>query len=79
MLLKDSAERDRVQASLNDDGVPTAIYHPRPLHLQPAYAAAHDGASVTVSEDLATRIMPLPIRPNLTDVDRICGAVVKAV
>lgn len=81
VLLKDSAERDRVQAALKDDGVPTAIYYPRPLHLQPAYAAAHDGASLPVSEDLATRIMALPIHPDLTDVDvdRICAAVVKAV
>lgn len=81
VLLKDSAERDRVQAALKDDGVPTAIYYPRPLHMQPAYAAAHDGASLPVSEDLATRIMALPIHPDLTDVDvdRICEAVVRAV
>ena len=80
-VLKDSAERERVQAALKADGVPTAIYYPRPLHLQPAYAAAHDGAVLPVSEDLATRIMALPIHPDLTDVDvdRICDAVVAAV
>ena len=33
------AARDRVQAALRADGVPTAIYYPRPLHRQPAYRA----------------------------------------
>ena len=35
--------RQHVQASLRADGVPTAIYYPRPLHRQPAYQAHHDG------------------------------------
>ena len=39
--------------------------------------AAHDGAALPVSEDLATRILALPIHPDLTeaDVDRVCAAV----
>ena len=63
------------------DGVPTAIYYPRPLHRQPAYSAQHDGTALPVSEDLAGRILALPIHPDLTgdDVDRICEAVLAAV
>jgi dTDP-4-amino-4,6-dideoxygalactose transaminase len=66
--------------ALRGDGVPTAIYYPRPLHRQPAYAAQHDGAAMPVSEDLADRILALPIHPDLTDadVDRICDAVLAA-
>ena len=81
VLLKDGATRDAVQAALRADGVPTAIYYPRPLHLQPAYRDAHDGAPLPVSEDLATRIMALPIHPDLDDaaVERICDAVIRAV
>ncbi|MDE2006971.1 MAG: DegT/DnrJ/EryC1/StrS aminotransferase family protein [Rhodospirillales bacterium] len=67
VLLRDAAERELVQASLRADGVPTAIYYPRPLHRQPAYAEAHDGAALPVSEDLASRIMALPIHPDLTE------------
>ena len=79
--LKDGADRDAVQAKLRADGVPTAIYYPRPLHLQPAYRDAHDGAALPVSEDLATRILALPIHPDLDDVavERICDAVLAAV
>ena len=81
ILLRDAAARDSVRAALRADGVPTAIYYPRPLHLQPAYRDAHDGAALPVSEDLATRILALPIHPDLDDVaaSRICDAVLTAV
>jgi UDP-2-acetamido-2-deoxy-ribo-hexuluronate aminotransferase len=77
ILLPDGAARDRLQQGLKTAGVPSAVYYPRPLHHQPAYAAAHDGAVLPVSEDLATRIMALPIHPDLTDADaeRVCDAV----
>jgi UDP-2-acetamido-2-deoxy-ribo-hexuluronate aminotransferase len=80
VLLKDEAARTHVQAVLKDRGVPSAIYYPRPLHKQPAYAGCHDGAALPVSEDLATRIMALPIHPDLTDADaeRVCDAVAAA-
>ncbi len=77
ILLPDGAARDRMQAGLAAAGVPSAIYYPRPLHHQPAYAGAHDGTALPVSEDVSTRIMALPLHPDLTDhdVDRICDAV----
>jgi len=80
VLLPDSATRDRVQASLKASGVPSAIYYPRPLHHQPAYAGAHDGSALPVSEDLATRIMALPIHPDLSDADveQVCEAMMAA-
>ena len=76
VLLRDAAERGRVQDSLRAAGVPTAIYYPRPLHRQPAYQAAHDGAALPVSEALAERILALPIHPDLTEDDtaRVCAA-----
>ena len=55
-----------MQASLRADGVPTAIYYPRPLHRQPAYRDHHDGTALPVSEDLAERILALPIHADLT-------------
>ncbi|MCQ8277119.1 DegT/DnrJ/EryC1/StrS family aminotransferase [Acetobacteraceae bacterium KSS8] len=77
VLLPDPARRDALQAALREAGVPTAIYYPRPLHLQPAYRAHHDGVSLPVSEDLAGRILALPIQPELTDaqVQRVIEAV----
>ena len=81
ILLKDAATRDRVQASLRADGVPTSIYYPRPLHLQPAYGAHHDGARLPVSEDLAQRILALPIHADLSEeaMAHVCDCVLTAV
>jgi UDP-2-acetamido-2-deoxy-ribo-hexuluronate aminotransferase len=81
ILLPNEAARERTQAALKADGVPTAIYYPRPLHLQPAYSGQHDGAKLPVSEDLATRILALPIHPDLTDedVERVCTAVLATI
>ena len=67
VLLPDAARRDALQSGLRERGVPTAIYYPRPLHLQPAYRPHHDGVVLPVSEDLATRILALPIQPELQD------------
>jgi UDP-2-acetamido-2-deoxy-ribo-hexuluronate aminotransferase len=80
VLLPDEATRTRLQAALRDAGVPTAVYYPRPLHRQPAYAGHHDGAALPVSDDLARRIMALPIHPDLTiaDAERVCDAVLHA-
>ena len=75
ILLPDAASRTHVQTTLSAAGVPTAIYYPRPLHLQPAYRDHHDGTALPVSEDLATRILALPIHPDLSDaaVQRVCA------
>ncbi|OAG78720.1 DegT/DnrJ/EryC1/StrS family protein [Acetobacter malorum] len=77
VLLKDPAERAPLQARLKERGVPSAIYYPLPLHKQPAYRDHHDGTALPVSEDLAQRILALPIHPELTDDDvaRVIAAV----
>jgi dTDP-4-amino-4,6-dideoxygalactose transaminase len=78
ILLADSAARDAMQAGLRAAGIPTAIYYPRPLHRQPAYAGVHDGARLPVSEHLASRVLALPIHADLTedDVARVGAAVI---
>ncbi|MDQ2804558.1 MAG: DegT/DnrJ/EryC1/StrS family aminotransferase, partial [Pseudomonadota bacterium] len=81
VLLPDSAARERVQSALRARGVPTAIYYPRPLHLQPAYRDHHDGAALPVSEALAHRILALPIHPDLSEaaLAHVCDSVVEAI
>jgi len=80
ILLADPATRDRVQTRLRETGIPTAIYYPRPLHHQPAYAPHHRGSPLPVSEDLAGRILALPIHPDLTpdQARRVANAVLAA-
>jgi dTDP-4-amino-4,6-dideoxygalactose transaminase len=81
VLLPDGVDRGEVQAALRADGVPTAIYYPRPLHRQPAYREHHDGATLPVSDHLADRILALPINPDMDEAAacQVCDALVAAV
>ncbi len=59
-------QRDAVAKSLKEAGVPTAVYYPRPMHLQTAYARFGEGpGSLPVSERLSERILALPMNPYL--------------
>ena len=81
ILLPDGVDRSAVQDALRSDGVPTAIYYPRPLHRQPAYRDHHDGAALPTSDYLADRILALPIHPDMDEAAacHVCDAVVAAV
>jgi dTDP-4-amino-4,6-dideoxygalactose transaminase len=67
VLLPDAQARGQAQGALKAAGIASAIYYPRPLHQQPAYAGCHDGAELPVAEGLGDRILALPIHPDLTD------------
>lgn len=58
-----SSRRDQLQAHLQAAGVATAVHYPVPVHQQPAYA--HLQASLPVTEQLAGRILSLPLYPHL--------------
>ena len=67
---------------MGEAGIPTAVYYPLPMHLQPAYADFGDGkGSLPVSESLSRRIMSLPMHPYLDEstIDRICTALLEAI
>ncbi len=76
VLLADEAARERMRSRLGDAGVPTAVYYPRPLHAQPAYAPHHDGTPLPVAEEVSRRILALPIHADLSDahVATVCRA-----
>jgi UDP-2-acetamido-2-deoxy-ribo-hexuluronate aminotransferase len=74
--------REALRAALGELGIPTAVYYPRPMHLQPAYADYGPGeGGLPVSESLARRVLSLPMHPYLSEetADRICHAVVKTI
>jgi dTDP-4-amino-4,6-dideoxygalactose transaminase len=71
-------DRDGFRAHLADQGVPTAIYYPIPLHLHAPYASypvAPGGLPVT--EAAAGRVVSLPMHPDMpeADIDRVVAAV----
>ena len=71
--------RDGLQASLREKGVPTAVYYPIPLHQQPGYAAFTAGPrDLGVSEAKAKTVISLPFSPYLSEAvqDEIVAAVI---
>jgi len=63
---KSRAERDAFQARARAADVPTAVYYPIPLHRQIAYRDfPRDPAGLAVSEDLAERVVSLPMHAYL--------------
>ena len=71
-------DRAAVLARLKADGIPTAIYYPKPLHRQTAYAQ-HPvaGNGLPVAERLAAEVFSIPFHPYLDGAtqDRIIGSV----
>ena len=73
--------RDGVAAALSASGIPTAIYYPKPLHRQIAYAHFPvAGNGLPVSERLAEEVLSLPMHPYLDEPtqDRITAAFIAA-
>lgn len=54
--------RDRVQAKLKEQGIPTAVHYPIPLNKQPAVAS---DADLPVGDTVAQKVMSLPMHPYL--------------
>jgi len=70
-------ERDRILTELKKQGIDAGVHYPIPLHRQPAYA--HLGYSVNalpVSSRAASRVLSLPLYPELTEaqVNRVVEA-----
>jgi len=81
VLARNEQARTRFQALLKEAGVPTAIYYPRPLHLQGAFAAlGYEPGAFPVSEETARRIFSIPMHPYLRreDQERIGAALLEA-
>lgn len=63
---KSEAERTEMQNKAKDAGIPTAIYYPIPLHAQTAFRSyPRDPNGLPVSDDLAKRVISLPMHPYL--------------
>jgi UDP-2-acetamido-2-deoxy-ribo-hexuluronate aminotransferase len=68
LMVREAEQRSGVQNRLKEAGIPTAIYYPKPLHLQTAFQAlGYKAGDFPASEDCARRIFSLPMHPYLNN------------
>jgi dTDP-4-amino-4,6-dideoxygalactose transaminase len=67
ITLPDRASRDALRSHLHTHGIGAEVHYPTPAHLQPAFSElGFAPGSLPVTEDLAGRILSLPLSPDLT-------------
>lgn len=63
-----TAERDALQAALEEAGVHTQIYYPVPIHLQKAYGSlGYRRGDFPAAEELAETGLSIPLYPGMTE------------
>jgi len=80
-VLVPGTARASIIAAMKEDGIPTMVYYPKPLHLQTAYRHFPlAGNGLPVSERLAQEVLSLPMHPYLDDAtqDRVIESFTKA-
>ena len=71
ILAADDQRRTDLQSKLKEAGIPTAVYYPKPLHLQSAFSyLGYQEGDFPVSEECSERIFSLPMHPYLTEEDQ---------
>jgi len=60
--------RDKVQIRLKEQGIPTAVHYPMPLHLQECFDyLRYEKGDFPIAEQVSSEIMSLPMNPYLSD------------
>jgi dTDP-4-amino-4,6-dideoxygalactose transaminase len=60
--------RDQLREHLRACGIPTEIYYPSPLHLQPAFAyLGHGVGAFPQAEEASQQVLALPVFPQMTE------------
>jgi dTDP-4-amino-4,6-dideoxygalactose transaminase len=78
LLLDPGIDRDALNAYLSENGVPTGIYYPVPMHLQKAYTdPRYSEGDFPVSESISHRVLSLPMHTELDAEQQefICGLI----
>jgi UDP-2-acetamido-2-deoxy-ribo-hexuluronate aminotransferase len=63
-----SDNREELITQLQEEGIPTSIYYPKPLHLQLAFKYLnYRKGDFEIAESISARIFSLPMHPNLNE------------
>ena len=65
--LPEGIDRDALQARLKEQGIPTMVYYPKPMHQQTAFEGTESAkASCPAAEQLCQTVLSLPMDPYIT-------------
>lgn len=68
LLARSGEHRQKLQQALQARNIPSAIYYPKPLHVQSAFTPlGYRPGDMPVSEDCAERIFSVPMHPYLRE------------
>lgn len=70
ILVKDG-QRDRLRDSLQEHGISSMIYYPKPLHLQPVFIElGYASGQFPIAEQCSHQVLSLPMFPDLTEAEQ---------
>ncbi len=78
ITLENREQRDALQFFLKEQGIPTMVYYPKPMHEQTAYKElGYEKGSCPVTEELCGTVLSLPIHPYISEeeVEIVCEKV----
>jgi len=81
LFVVQTTDRPGMQKRLDSEGISYGIHYPIPVHLQEAYRdAGHRRGDFPVSEQLADRILSLPMFPEIREdeIRRVCNVLLSA-
>ena len=81
LILESREERERIQDYLKEEGIPSMVYYPKPLHKQAVYKDYNFNLDdLKISENLAERVLSLPMHPYMEkgDIEKICSTLLEA-
>jgi len=68
LILESEEERNILQAKLKEEGIPTMVYYPKPLHKQIVYKDYDFNVEdLKVSEHLSKCVLSLPMHPYMNE------------
>lgn len=63
--------RDEIRAKLQEAGIPSVVYYPKPLHMHKVFSEYASGRDLPFTEEAASRIFSIPVHPFLKDEEQL--------
>ena len=78
--LPTEADRNRLQAALKEQGIPSMVYYPKAMHLQTAFSGTSQHMGCPVAEKLCSTVLSLPMHPYLEpkDIEFVCTTLISS-